>query len=72
MRRTLLLLLGLASICAIMLLGRHYFDAHPILLGIIATVIVVVGNVIYRWPESGFKKPPVSEAGADRKSPPVP
>lgn len=47
MRRTLLLLLGLALICAVMLLGRHYFDAHPVILGIIATVIAVVGYAIY-------------------------
>lgn len=32
MRRTLLLLLGLALICGVMLFGRHYFDAHPVIL----------------------------------------
>ena len=47
MRRTLLLLLGLILVCGVMLFGRHYLDAHPVLVGIITTVIVAGAWVLW-------------------------
>jgi uncharacterized membrane protein len=58
MRRTLLFLLGLVLIGAVLLLGRQYFDAHPVLLALVIAGIVVLNVVIDG--RSSPKKPPIS------------
>jgi uncharacterized membrane protein len=44
--RTLQLLFGLVLIGAVLLLGRQYFDAHPVILVIIIVAIVALNIVI--------------------------